>query len=116
MNIDELTNCCEARDFKFKKQWIEICYKGECEKRIWIELLRTKGVVAAYPYDGWVDKKNNELCPIESNSYYDDGTQVGDIIALGDPEKYRLVEIIDKRISILKFSKGCKGDKNEINI
>lgn len=68
------------------------------QKRRWIETLRSDGIVAAHPDDGWVDRDKNELHPCYPQ--FDDGIKIGAIIALGWPEKFRLVRIIGYRKGI----------------
>jgi hypothetical protein len=63
--------------------------------------LRAQGVKALHPDDGWVrrDRDSVYLC----YPYFDDGVNVGDIVALGDPAHgVRLVRIT--RIEPLKVS------------
>lgn len=64
------------------------------EEREWIASLRAKGVKAAHPDDGWVDRDVNRvhLCYPQ----FDDGLEVGDVLALGWPWRAtRLVRIVD---------------------
>lgn len=61
------------------------------EERVWVEDLRSQGVKAAHPDDGWVDRKDNKVhfCyPQFSNN-----PQVGDVVALGRPGRHRLVRL-----------------------
>jgi len=57
----------------------------------WVVQLRADGVKAARPDDGWVDRKRNSF----SMQYpdFNDGPLVGDRVALGRPEQYRIVTI-----------------------
>jgi len=68
-------------------------------QKTWIELLRQIGVTAAHPDDGWVDRHNNEV--ILCYPRFNDGLKVGDVLALGDCDNYRLVKIIEHRIGWL---------------
>lgn len=55
--------------------------------------LRAQGVKAAHPDDGWVDRQCNSVQFVYPA--FDDGVQVGDLIALGWPwPGYRLVRVI----------------------
>jgi hypothetical protein len=64
----------------------------QTQKREWIAGLRARGVKAAHPDDGWVDRDKNRvhLCYPDFN----DGLKVGDLLALGWPWKdTRIVRI-----------------------
>jgi hypothetical protein len=62
------------------------------EKAQWIADLRSQGVKAAHPDDGWVDRDENKvhLCYPDFN----DGLVVGDLLALGWPDCYRIVRVV----------------------
>ena len=57
----------------------------------WVIKLRSLGIKAAHPDDGWHDRENKHfgLC----YPYFDEGLQVGDMVALGDYEKFVVVVI-----------------------
>jgi hypothetical protein len=63
----------------------------QAEERQWIADLRARGVKAAHPDDGWVDRAENKvhLCYPDFN----DGLAVGDLLALGWPSRYRIVRV-----------------------
>lgn len=73
-------------------RWAEICTKAQRQEDEWIEQLRSKGVKAAHPDDGWVDRVNNTIH--FAYPQFDDGAGAGDKIALGWPDEYRIVTII----------------------
>lgn len=56
-------------------------------------MLRRNGVKAAHPDDGWVNRERNgvRFCYPQFN----DGAGVGDTVALGWPDRHRLVTIIE---------------------
>jgi hypothetical protein len=60
----------------------------------WIADLRERGIKAAHPDDGWVDRENNivTFCYPQFNS----GVTVGDQIALGHHDKHRIVEVVER--------------------
>jgi hypothetical protein len=55
----------------------------QAEERQWIADLRARGIKAAHPDDGWVERTLNRvhLCYPQFN----DGLAVGDLLALGSP-------------------------------
>lgn len=63
------------------------------EKRLWIRDLRARGIKAAHPDDGWVDRKRDIVQFVYPQ--FIDSAKVGDIVALGDSEKYRLVRLTE---------------------
>lgn len=61
------------------------------ERDEWITALRKAGVKAAHPDDGWVDRVSNRVLLVYPQ--FVDSSDVGDVMALGWPEQYRLVRI-----------------------
>lgn len=59
------------------------------DTREWIDLLRAHGVAAAHPDDGWVDRRRDRVMLCYPD--FDDGVEIGSLIALGRPDDYRLV-------------------------
>ena len=72
-------------------KWHEICDKQERDKREWCERLRREGIKAAHPDDGWVDREDNYL--IFAYPQFRDKVEIGDQIALGWPNKWRIVRV-----------------------
>jgi len=72
-------------------RWAEICHEGDHKEDDWIATLRAKGVKAAHPDDGWVDRKENSVH--FAYPQFDDEVKVGDTIALGRDDKFRLVTV-----------------------
>lgn len=70
---------------------MEIDRNMAAEVREWIAKLRAAGVKAAHPDDGWVDREADtvHLCYPQFN----DGLGVGDLLALGGPERSRIVRV-----------------------
>lgn len=80
-----------SSDVEFAQCWGQICAASKRSKNAWIAQLRREGVKAAHPEDGWIDRRMSVLQLV--NAEYDDGVRVGDVVALGSSEDYRLVEI-----------------------
>ena len=70
--------------------------KKEIEEKtaIWVEKLRSLGVKAAHPDDGWHKREKHNFGL--SYPYFDNGVKVGDMVALGDYEKFVVVVVIKK--------------------
>lgn len=62
---------------------VESAYRAQREQDEWVAKLRARGVKAAHPDDGWVNKKENKLCFCYPQ--FNDGAGVGDLVALGYP-------------------------------
>jgi hypothetical protein len=79
---------------EFLAGWRDICVKAQKEQDRWISNLRAAGIKAAHPDDGWVDRENNTVH--FSYPQFDDGCAIGDRVALGWADKYRVVTIVGK--------------------
>lgn len=66
--------------------FIAICEEDTRKRRIWIAGLRTQGIRAAFPDDGWHDRERQRI--LSSYPHFNDGVQVGDTIAIGDHQGY----------------------------
>lgn len=77
---------------EFANAWAAICRQGQVEQDEWIAALRADGVKAAHPDDGWVDRERNEVRLVYPQ--YNDGVSADDIIALGCPDRHRLVRVV----------------------
>jgi hypothetical protein len=62
------------------------------EEREWIADLRARGVKAAHPDDGWV-KRDTDRVHLEYPQF-NDGLDVGALLALGRPGEYRIVRVV----------------------
>lgn len=60
----------------------------------WIAELAAAGVRAAHPDDGWVDRHTNTVALVYPQ--FDFGVHAGDRIALGWPDRYRIVQVVDR--------------------
>lgn len=81
--------------------WAKTCYDMAEQKADWIAGLRQAGIKAAHPDDGWIDRKENSVH--FAYPHFDDGVQVGDLIALGWPYKktWRTVRVVGEKVSPL---------------
>lgn len=73
------------------KSWAEICNEGQCERDAWVAALKEHGIVAAHPDDGWVDRVKNQIR--FAYPQFNLGVEVGSLVALGWPDKHRVVRI-----------------------
>jgi hypothetical protein len=83
---------------EFMSVFARVCEEHRQRKTEWIEQLRADGVKAARPDDGWVDREADIVTGPDCYPDFNDGVEVGDLIALGDPKKYRLCRITDIRL------------------
>lgn len=91
-------------DPRLVSQWRSICLDAQARLDEWRAALRAAGIKAAHPNDGWVDRE--ALTVIMVYPDFDDGAGVGDVIALGWPDNYRLAVITGRRAQLLS-----SGDK-----
>jgi hypothetical protein len=83
------SNAIAGDDFVI--EYANICRQMQEKKREWIEILRSDGVKAAHPDDGWVNREENKVHL--TYPQFNDGVGIGDRIALGTPTKWRIVEV-----------------------
>jgi hypothetical protein len=86
--------CEDHRDGSFVRAYDRICREEKQKETEWIKKLRAFGIKAAHPNDGWHEKEHQEvtLCYPRFN----DGVEIGDQIALGDPDVFVVVKILKK--------------------
>jgi hypothetical protein len=75
----------------FRQVWVEQCTDMQRKNDEWVTALRNQGIKAAHPDDGWVDREKNRVQ--FSYPQFNDGADVGDVIALGYDWKWRLVRL-----------------------
>ncbi|MFW5962178.1 MAG: hypothetical protein ACOCQR_01005 [bacterium] len=80
---------------KAEALWASLCVNAYDRERAWIKMLLKKGVKAAHPDDGWVNRKDDYV----NFAYpqFNMGVEEGDLIALGWSSKntgYRIVEVV----------------------
>ena|SRR5215216_113523 len=88
----------------FAKTFIEVSKEAQRDEKAWIDRLIKKGIKAAHPDDGRVNREENTVT--FSYPYFDFGVEVGDKIVLGWPDKYRVVKVKDithGRIGMLTY-------------
>jgi len=76
---------------EFVQLYAARCLQDRADEANWIVGLRQRGIKAAHPDDGWVNRTNNSVTL--TYPQFDDGIAVGDLIALGAPEKWREVRV-----------------------
>jgi len=59
----------------------------------WIKRLRSQGVKAAHPNDGWINRELKRIDFVYPDFY--DGVVIGDRVALGTPSEYCIVEVVN---------------------
>lgn len=103
---------------EFQKLWQAAQVEYAQREREWIADLRARGIVAAHPDDGWVNRDLNEI--FFAYPQFDDGVRVGARVALGEPYgKTRIIQLtgVSVRRSILsgmkfwKFSEVSDADR-----
>ena len=80
-------------DPEFVQRWNDGCRQSHRDELEWIEKLRSLGVKAAHPDDGWVNRERDSVhfCYPQFN----DGVSEGDLIALGwHFDKARIVKVV----------------------
>ena len=87
---------------RFLRQLIAINLEMREKKERWIEALQRAGVVAAHPDDGWVDRAKNSMQMVYP--HFSGLIEVGSRIALGQPDKYRIVDVTAIRKTMFGFT------------
>lgn len=75
----------------------------------WVEYLKSFDIKAAHADDGWVDREKNKI--VFSYPDFILPIEVGDHIAIGTPEKWRIVRVIRKEP--WKFSLSLDNRPND---
>jgi len=97
----DLLNCVVSSSGpEFVKTWAQVCLDHKRAERAWIAKLRSQGVKAAHPGDGWVDRVSNTMQFVYPQ--FNDNAGAGDVVALGWPDRYRLV-------TLTQFRRGSFG-------
>lgn len=84
---------CRSNNFSLIDSWNKIVAEREQKTKEFCNYLISNGVKALHPDDGWVDRKNNTIFFCYPKFKLD--IAVGDKIALGNFEKYRIVEVVE---------------------
>ncbi len=82
------------------ERYAGICHRMQGERARWIAWLRAYGIKAAHPDDGWVTRNTNMKDDGSRRDWvelvypmFDDGVVAGDLIALGWPDRFRVVRV-----------------------
>lgn len=78
-------------DGSFLESMKNIYKKSAEDYECWVSWLREYGVKAAHPDDGWHNREEKYIH--FAYPRFDDGVEIGDLIAMGDPENFRIVKI-----------------------
>lgn len=79
--------------------YVSIAVSMEREQDEWIAALRSVGVKAAHPDDGWVNRKDNLVQFVYPQ--FNDDAKAGDLVALGWPRwgskkpQHRIVRLVE---------------------
>lgn len=94
----------------FYTTFANVVSEDKRKTREWIDCLRSKGIRAAHPDDGWVNRDTNEV--ILTYPYFGKILEIGDSIALGDYREYRIVHVTNIRegyVGNLKYYKFAES-------
>lgn len=72
----------------------EACSNVRNRKRLWVKYLKELGIDGALKNDGWIDQENKTFV-YPSYAYFNDGTKVGSLVAIGGPYNFKTVEITE---------------------
>jgi hypothetical protein len=94
MSYSEMIGLCRG-DADFVSTWRDVVREAEISEEQWIRSLRERGIKAAHPDDGWVDRVRNTI--YFAYPHFNDGAKFGDLIALGwHFDKTRIVRIVGR--------------------
>lgn len=96
---------CHSNNSNLIDTWNKIVAERERKTKEFCNYLISVGVKALHPDDGWVDRKKNTVFLSYPSFKLD--IAVGDKIALGNYEKYRIVEVVE----IIPYT-ICLGESN----
>lgn len=94
-----ILDCAFGADGKLFADFIRFIHNADAKRAAWIAMLRRSGVRAAHPDDDFVDPAARSFHPQQWE--FNDGARIGDVIALGNQNIYRLVRITWQRESLL---------------
>lgn len=97
MNPIDMIPLLKTNNPEIGKSWADICREGQAKQEAWIASLREQGVRAAHPDDGWVNRGKSEVQFVYPQ--FMDGVNCGSIVAIGWPDRHRLVELTGMRTS-----------------
>lgn len=82
---------------RYAELFVDVCRRQQEAEQRWISKLILQGVVAIHPDDGWVNRERNEVYFCYPRYMKFEALKAGAMIALGNPEKYRLCRITGRR-------------------
>ena len=79
------------------KDFDALALEQKIDRQKWINLLRSLGIKAAHPDDGWVNREENSIRFAYPS--FNDHPRVGDLIVLGSPSSKtaKIVRVIKKK-------------------
>lgn len=103
-DYDSMESVCVGGDFV--ASLVKICRDAASHEKRWIAAMRSAGLKAAHPDDGWVDRERNEVGFCYPSFY--DNPRVGDEIALAyhfdrNPRFVRIVAVVHKPIQRIHY-------------
>lgn len=81
-----------ARGEKATAMYTELCADAAERQQLFINFVKSLGADGALKNDGWVDRKNNTF-RYPSYAYFDNGTERGSLVAIGNEYNYRMAVI-----------------------
>lgn len=93
MNPIDMIPLMKTNSPEMAKSWGDICREGQAKQEAWIASLREQGVRASHPDDGWVNREKNEVQFVYPQ--FMDGLSSGATVALGWPDRHRLVVLTE---------------------
>jgi hypothetical protein len=97
MNPIDMIPLMTSNNPEVGKSWGDICREGQAKQDAWVAALREQGISAAHPDDGWVNRTTNEINFVYPQ--FKDALQPGSLVALGWPDRHRIVELTDLKVT-----------------
>lgn len=89
---------CRSDDATFVSAWNDAARIDREQRRTWVANMLAKGAQIVTPDDGWIDRVNHTVCPPCYADLRPDAA-IGDLIALGGPERWRIVRVVSVKRS-----------------
>ena len=89
--------------------WNRICREGQVTEDSWVDDLISRGVKASHPDDGWVARHNDPpYVQFAYPQFKSNELSIGDLIALGRPDGYKICRVIKIENPKFSFSRGME--------